>query len=71
MQGAYAKGGKMAIVRVVLRHAGNDNPAMEEFADAKARIVNGVLQVYRGQGTDEEIIAEFLDDAYLYWRYFD
>jgi len=44
---------------------------MEEFADAKARIVNGVLQVYRGQGTDEEIIAEFLDDAYLYWRYFD
>ena len=61
----------MAIVRVVLRHSGNDNPAMEEFADAKARIVNGVLQVYRGQGTDEEIIAEFLDDAYLYWRYFD
>jgi len=61
----------MAIVRVVLRHPGNDNPAMEEFPDAKARIINGVLQVYRSQGADEEIIAEFLDDAYLYWRYFD
>ena len=64
----------MAIVRVVLRHPSNDNPAIEEFQDAKARIVNGVLQVYRSQGAsghDEEIIAEFLDDAYIYWRYFD
>lgn len=64
----------MATVRVVLRRPGNDKPAIEEFQDAKARIVNGVLQVYRGQdaaGHDEEIIAEFRDDSYLYWRYFD
>ena len=65
----------MATVRVFLRQNNhNGEHGMEEFEDAKARIVNGILQVYRSAsaaGSDEEIIAEFHDTAYLYWRYFD
>ncbi len=65
----------MAHVRVVLRQSDDTGQkSMEEFQDAKARIVNSILQVYRpatSSGGDEELRAEFQDAVYLYWRYVD
>jgi hypothetical protein len=65
----------MATVRVILRQSDDHAQSrVEEFQDVKARVVHGVLQIYRPHGPSahaEEIMAEFQDAVYLYWRYFD
>jgi hypothetical protein len=65
----------MAHVRIALRQSDNNGQSrVEAFQDAKARVINGVLQIHRPPGSsaqEDEIIAEFQDALYRYGRYFD
>jgi len=64
----------MPTVRVVLRHTDTDGKIItKRYPNATAHVnpTTSVLQVFRSRGSfveDEEMIAEFHSETYLYWK---
>jgi len=64
----------MATIRVTLRNVDDDGKMItKRYKNARAHInpTTKVLQVYRSDGPsldDQEILAEFQPEMYLYWE---
>jgi len=64
----------MAMIRVTLRNVDDDGKMItKRYKNARAHInpTTKVLQVYRSDGPsldDQEILAEFQPEMYLYWE---
>ena len=63
----------MSTIRVTLRNVDNDGKMItKRYKNARAHVnpTTKVLQVYRSDGPsldDQEILAEFQPETYLYW----
>jgi hypothetical protein len=63
----------MSTIRVALRHVDDDGKMItKRYKNARAHVnpTTKVLQVYRSDGPsldDQEILAEFQPETYLYW----
>jgi len=64
----------MSTIRVILRNFDDDGKMMtKRYKNARAHVnpTTKVLQVYRSDGPsldDQEILAEFQPETYLYWE---
>jgi transposase len=64
----------MSTIRVILRNFDDDGKMMtKRYKNARAHVnpTTKVLQVYRSNGPsldDQEILAEFQPETYLYWE---
>jgi hypothetical protein len=64
----------MSTIRVALRHVDDDGKMItKRYKNARAHVnpTTKVLQVYRSDGPsldDQEILAEFQPETYLYWE---
>jgi hypothetical protein len=64
----------MATIRVTLRNVDDDGKMItKRYKNARAHVnpTTKVLQVYRSDGPsldDQEILAEFQPEMYLYWE---
>ena len=63
----------MSTIRVTLRHVDDDGKMItKRYKNARAHVnpTTEVLQVYRSDGPsldEQEILAEFQPETYLYW----
>jgi len=63
----------MSTIRVTLRHVDDEGKMItKRYKNARAHVnpTTKVLQVYRSDGPcldDQEILAEFQPETYLYW----
>ena len=64
----------MSTIRVTLRHVDDEGKMItKRYKNARAHVnpTTKVLQVYRSDGPsldDQEILAEFQPETYLYWE---
>jgi hypothetical protein len=64
----------MSTIRVILRNVDDEGKMMtKRYKNARAHVnpTTKVLQVYRSDGPsldDQEILAEFQPETYLYWE---
>ena len=64
----------MSTIRVALRHVDDEGKMItKRYKNARAHVnpTTKVLQVYRSDGPsldDQEILAEFQPETYLYWE---